>query len=308
MYYPPMEWLNFHHLRYFWVVGREGSIAKASQRLRVAQPTISGQLRMLEDALGHKLLQRAGRGLVLTDVGRMVYQYAEEIFPLGDELLDAVRGRSTGRPVRFTVGVADVVPKLITHRILAPVLGLEDTITLVVLEDRPQRLVAELAAHGLDMVLMDCPLAPGSKVKAFNHLLGECGVSVFGAPALAQRFAPGFPDSLDLAPLLVPTDDSTLRRSLDTWFDQTGLRPNIVGEFEDSALLKVFGRAGAGLFFAPTVIEADVIRQFEVKLVGRVNGLREQYFAVSVERRIRHPAVATITEAARSELFAAPSR
>lgn len=303
MYAGPMEWLNYHHLRYFWMVAREGSIAKASERLRVAQPTISGQLRMLEEALGHKLLRRAGRGVALTDVGQLVYRYADEIFPLGQELLDAVQGRPTGRPVRFAVGVADVVPKHIAHRILAPVLSLPESIALSVTEDRPDRLFAELAVLGLDLVLTDAPLAPGSKVKAFNHLLGECCASVFGVPPLAEAYGPRFPESLDGAPLLMPTEESSLRRSLDLWLDRRGIRPRIVGEFQDSALLKVFGRSGAGLFVAPSVIERDVAQQYGVDRLGRIEEVREQYFAISVERRIRHPAVAAITEAARNELF-----
>jgi LysR family transcriptional activator of nhaA len=298
-----MEWLNYHHLRYFWMVAREGSIAKASQRLRVAQPTISGQLRMLEDALGQKLLRRAGRGVALTEAGQTVYRYAEEIFPLGQELLDALQGRATGRPLRFTVGVADVVPKLISHRILAPVLELADSIVLVVLEDRSERLFAELAGHGVDLVITDTPLPPGAKVKAFNHVLGECGVTVFGRKELAGRYAKEFPKSLDQAPFLLPTDDSTLRRSLDGWFEAAGIRPRIVGEFEDSALLKVFGRAGAGLFAASSVIAEDVVRQFDVVPLGALDGIREQFFAVSVERRLRHPAVVAVTQTARNVLF-----
>lgn len=298
-----MEWLNYHHLRYFWMVAREGSIAKASQRLRVAQPTISGQLRMLEDALGQKLLRRAGRGVALTEAGQTVFRYAEEIFPLGQELLDALQGRATGRPLRFTVGVADVVPKLVSHRILSPVLELEDSIVLVVLEDRSDRLFAELAGHGLDLVITDTPLPPGAKVKAFNHVLGECGVSVFGTKKLAGRYAKEFPRSLDQAPFLMPTDDSSLRRSLDGWFEGAGIRPRIVGEFEDSALLKVFGRGGAGLFAASSVIAEDVVRQFDVVPLGTLEGVREQFFAVSVERRLRHPAVVAVTQTARNVLF-----
>jgi len=298
-----MEWLNYHHLRYFWMVAREGSIAKASKRLRVAQPTISGQLRMLEEALGHKLFERAGRGIALTEVGEMAYRFADEIFPLGQELLDAVQGRPSGRPVQFRVGVADVVPKLIAHRILAPVLSLPEHIVLVVTEDRPDRLFAELAVHGLDLVLTDAPLPPGAKVKAFNHVLGECGVSVFGTSKLANQYREKFPASLDGAPWLLPTHDSSLRRSLDAWLERNDVHPRVVAEFEDSALLKVFGRSGAGLFAASSLLEGDIMRQFEVERVGQLESVREQFYAISVERRIRHPAVATITQAARDSLF-----
>jgi LysR family transcriptional activator of nhaA len=303
MYYRRMDWLNYHHLRYFWVVAREGSIAKASVRLRVAQPTISGQLRMLEDALGQKLFRRAGRGLALTDAGRTVFGYAEEIFPLGQELLDALQGRASGRPVRFTVGVADVVPKLVSHRVLSPVLALPDPVVLEVREDRSDRLFAELAGHSLDLVLTDAPLPPGAKIKAFNHVLGECHVSVFGSPPLAKAHQKGFPKSLEGAPFLLPSDDSALRRTLDGWFERAGVHPRTVAEFEDSALLKVFGRAGAGLFVAPSVIEADVARQYDVVPIGKLKGVREQFFAVSVERRLRHPAVLAVTQAARNVLF-----
>ena len=303
MYHGPMEWLNYHHLRYFWVVAREGSIAKASKRLRVAQPTISGQLRMLEEALGHKLLERAGRGIAPTEVGEMVYRFADEIFPLGQELLDAVHGRPSGRPVRFRVGVADVVPKLIAHRILAPVLSLPENISLVVTEDRPERLFAELAVHGLDLVLTDAPLPPGAKVKAFNHVLGESGVSIFGTTELANEVRENFPASLDDAPWLLPTHDSSLRRSLDAWMELKGIHPRVVAEFEDSALLKVFGRAGAGLFAASSLLEDEIVRHFDVDRVGRLDAVSEQFYAISVERRIRHPAVAAITLAARDSLF-----
>ncbi len=298
-----MEWLNYHHLLYFWAVAREGSVTKASQQLRLAQPTVSGQLKSLEDALGEKLFERTGRRLVLTDVGRVVFRYADEIFSLGRELQDTLKGRPTGRPVRFTVGVADAVPKLVAYRLLLPALSLPEPVHVVCREDKPERLLAELGAHSLDLVISDSPLGAGTRVKAYSHLLGETPVAIFGADALAAAHRRGFPRSLEGAPLLVPTESSALRRSLDQWLDAEGIRPRVVGEFEDSALLKTFGQAGLGLFPAPLAIEAEIRAQFGVKLVGRVDAVKERFYALSVERKIKHPAVLAISEAARRKLF-----
>jgi LysR family transcriptional activator of nhaA len=298
-----MEWLNYHHLLYFWTVAREGSVTRAGEQLRLAQPTISGQIKALEDALGERLFDRSGRRLVLTDIGRVVYQYAEEIFSLGRELQDTLKGRPTGRPVRFTVGVADAVPKLVAYRLLLPALSLPEPVHVVCREDKPERLIAELAAHSLDLVIADSPLGAGAKVKAYSHLLGETPVGIFGAEALAAAHRRGFPRSLEGAPLLVPTESSSLRRSLDQWLDAEGIRPRVVGEIEDSALLKTFGQAGLGLFPAPLAIEAEVRAQFGVRLVGRLDAVRERFYALSVERKIKHPAVLAISEAARRKLF-----
>lgn len=299
----PMEWLNYHHLLYFWTVAREGSVARACQRLNLSQPTISGQLRVLEEALGEKLFTRAGRGLVLTEVGRTVYSYADEIFSLGRELMGNLKDRPTGRPLRLSVGVADVVPKLIAYRLLEPALKLPGRVQVVCREDKPERLLAELALHGVDLVLADAPLSPSLRIRAFSHLLGECGICFFAVPALAAAYRRGFPASLAGAPVLLPTDNTTLRRSLDQWFDAQGLRPQVVGEFEDSALLKVFGQTGAGLFAAPAAIEREVRKQYGVVVVGRVEEIRERYYAISAERRLKHPAVVAISEAAQHHLF-----
>ena len=298
-----MEWLNYHHLLYFWAVAREGGVTKASEQLRLAQPTISGQLKALEEALGEKLFERTGRRLVLTDVGRVVYRYADEIFTLGRELQDTLKGRPTGRPVRFTVGVADAVPKLVAYRLLQPALTLPEPVHVVCREDKPERLLSELGLHSLDLVLSDAPASPGVKVKAYSHLLGETPVAFFGTDALAAEHRRGFPRSLDGAPVLVPTEGSSLRRSLEQWFDAEGLRPRVVGEIEDSALLKVFGQAGTGLFPAPVAIEAEIRVQFGVKVVGRVDAVKARFYALSAERKLKHPAVLAIREAARSELF-----
>jgi LysR family transcriptional activator of nhaA len=298
-----MEWLNYHHLLYFWTVAREGSVTRASQQLRLAQPTVSGQLKALEDALGEKLFERTGRRLVLTDVGRVVLRYADEIFSLGRELQDTLKGRPTGRPIRFTVGVADAVPKLVAYRLLLPALSLPEPVHIVCREDKPERLLAELSVHSLDLVISDSPVGAGVKVKAYSHLLGETPVAFFGSDALASGYRKGFPRSLEGAPVLMPTEGSTLRRSLDQWLDTEGIRPRVVGEIEDSALLKVFGQAGVGLFAAPVAIEAELRAQFGVKLLGRVDSVKERFYALSAERKLKHPAVVAICEGARRRLF-----
>ena len=298
-----MDWLNYHHLLYFWVVAREGSIAKASRELRLAQPTISGQIRALEESLGEKLFQRAGRGLVLTDFGRMVYQHANEIFSLGRELMETVKGRPTGRPVRLSVGIADVVPKRIAYRLLEPALRLSEPIRIVCREDKPDPLLADLATHKLDIVIADSTIPTSVKVRAFNHLLGECGVSLLAAPELARAHRRRFPRSLDGAPVLLPSDESAMRRSLDQWFVARGVRPAVVGEFDDTALAEAFAQAGVGIVAVPDVVEREVCDQYGLRIVGRLDGVRERFYAISVERKLKHPAVVAISAAARDELF-----
>jgi LysR family transcriptional regulator, transcriptional activator of nhaA len=298
-----MEWLNYHHLLYFWTVAREGTIARASEELRLAQPTISGQIRVLEDQLGEKLFQRSGRNLVLTDMGRLVYRYADDIFGLGRELMDTLKDRPTGRPLRFQVGVADEVSKVIAYRLLEPAMRLAQPIYMVCRDGSADRLLTDLATHSLDLVIADTPISPTIKVKAFSHPLGETPVTVFGTAKLAAARRKSFPKSLDGAPFLLPTIGKTLRRMLDQFFDQQSIRPRIVAELDDSALLTTFGQAGAGLFVAPTVLEKEVTRQFGVIAVGRLDAVRERYFAISVERRLKHPAVVAISEAANEMLM-----
>jgi LysR family transcriptional regulator, transcriptional activator of nhaA len=298
-----MEWLNYHHLLYFWMVAREGSVTRASSELRLAQPTISTQIRMLEESLGEKLFTRQGRHLVLTDVGREAYRYADEIFSLGREMLDVIRNRAPGRALRLAVGIADVLPKLVVYRLLEPVRKLAQPVHLVCREGKPEPLLADLAIHKLDLVLADSPVGANTSVRAFHHLLGECGVTFFAKPTLAVRYRKGFPKSLDGAPVLLPVEGSVVRRSLGQWFEAQGIRPNVVGEFEDGALLKAFGAAGAGVFPSPAVIEKEVRRQYDVQVVGRVDSVRERFYAVSHERRLKHPAVVAVCEAAREELF-----
>jgi LysR family transcriptional activator of nhaA len=299
-----MEWLNYHHLLYFWVVAREGSIARACRELNLAQPTISGQLRALEENLGEKLFNRIGRRLVLTETGQVVFQYAEEIFGLGRELTDVLKGRPRGRPIRLTVGISDLIPKLIAYRVLQPALALKEPIQLVCYEDQPDPLLLELSAHRLDLILSHTPAASSIPVRVFNHRLGSCGVSLFAASALASRYRKSFPARLDGAPFLLPVERSASRRALEQWFATEGIHPQVVGEFQDNALLGAFGQGGAGIFAAPTAIENEVRRLYRVNLVGRLDAVTEEFYAISAERKIKHPAVAAITEAARNQLFA----
>ncbi len=298
-----MEWLNYHHLLYFWMAAREGSIAQASKKLLLAQPTITGQIRALENTLGEKLFARSGRNLVLTDVGRTVYRYANEIFSLGRELTDVLKGRPAGHPVRLVVGISDELPKLIVYRLLQPALTLPEPVQIVCQEDRPERLLAELATSGLDLVLTDQPAGPLIRVRAFSHLLGSCGVSIFGTAPLVAKYRQNFPASLDGAPFLLPMEDATLRRSLEQWFDGQKVRPRVAGEFRDSSLLKTFGQAGIGLFASPTVTEKEVRQQYGVSVAGRTETIIERFYAISVERKLKNPAVVAIAEAARDRLF-----
>jgi len=299
-----MDWLNYHHLLYFRTVVREGGIAPAARKLHLTHPTVSAQVRQLERALGEKLLERRGRRVAPTEVGALVYRYADEIFGLGRELTETLRGRPTGRALRLVVGIADVVPKVVAARLLAPTLALPEPVVLECREDKFDRLAVRLVRHDLDVVLSDAPLAARSGVRAFSHLLGECGISFLAAPALARRLAKGFPGSLDGAPFLLPTPGTTLRHSLDEWFDRVGVRPSVRVECEDSALMNSFGRDGVGALACPTAIADDVAARYGLRPVGAAEDLRERYYAVTVERRIRHPAVAAISEAARVGLFA----
>lgn len=298
-----MEWLNYHHLYYFWTVAREGTIVRASETLQVGQPALSTQLRQLEKSLGLKLFQKSGRNLELTESGRTLYRYADEIFSLGREMLDTVKGRSTGKPIRFIVGIVDVVPKLIAKRLLEPALQLPDPLRLICYEDTLERLLAELALQNVDIILSDTPLTGAMKVRAFNHLLGESTVAIFGTKSLCRQYHKGFPGSLDGAPFLLPHRFSALRRSLESWLDANGLHPLIRAEFDDSALLEVFGEAGEGLFAAPFVLKNEICRQHAVEIVGEIPSIHQQFYAISAERRLRHPAVMAISHTARNDLF-----
>jgi LysR family transcriptional activator of nhaA len=299
-----MEWLNYHHLLYFYAVAREGSVTRAAQKLRLAQPTLSGQIRKLEQHFEEKLFERQGRSLVLTEMGRLVYRYADEIFSLGRELTDTLRGRPTLRPARLAVGISEAVPKLVSHHLLETALALREPVKLVLREGKTDDLLAALAVQSFDLVIADAPLGGHHKVRAFDHLLGESKVSFFASPALARAHRRRFPKSLDGAPTILPTENTPLRRALDQWFERVGVRPHIVAEIEDTALLKVFGQHGAGVFPAPEILAAEVRRQYRVVPIGSAGPVRERFYAISVERRIKHPAVAAITARAQRELFA----
>ena len=294
--------LDHHHLLHFWTVVREGGVTRASETLHVSQPTVSGQLRELQEALGEKLLVRSGRTVVLTDVGRTVYRYADEIFALGRELQQAVKGR-VAQPARLAVGVAMVVPKLVAYQILEPALHLPEPIQLDCVHERPERLVAELATYSLDLVLADTPAPPGGQGAGLQPPARRVRRVDLRDRAHGGGPRRRFPRSLDGAPFLLPSGDSGLRLSLEDWFRGQGIRPRVVGTFEDSALIDAFGQAGAGLFAMPSAIDAEVRRQYRVRLVGRLENVRQRFYAITVERKLRNPAVIAISERARA-LFA----
>ena len=298
-----MEWLNYHHLLYFWMVIRTGSVAAASTELRLAPPTISVQIRRLEEQLGEKLLRRSGRRLLPTEMGQSVFRYADDIFSTGRELLDMVRGRPTNRPMKLNVGVVDVMPKFIAHWLIEPALRLGERVRIVCREATPEQLLAQLSVQSLDVVLSDAPIGPGVNVRAYNHLLGETGISFLGVAKLARTHRRRFPKSLNGAPVLLPATNTAVRRSIDQWLETADIRPDIIGEFEDSELLWEFGGAGEGIFPVPTVLERHLTRLHRVKVLGRTDAVRSRFYAISVERRLKHPAVVAICETARRELF-----
>lgn len=298
-----MDWLNYHHLFYFWNVAREGSVVKACEKLHLAQPTISGQIRALEKSMNEKLFMRSGRNLVLTDVGRTVFRYADEIFSLGKELTDMLSREPGNRPLRLLVGVTDVMPKLIAYRILERAYSLPDPVQIICQEGKADRLLADLSVHALDLVLTDSPIDPTIRVKAYNHQLGECGISFFAAPQLARSLAGEFPKNLQGVPFLLPTENTLLRRSLDQWFEANGILPYVISEFDDSALMGVFGQSGRGVFASPNVIRGEVEAQFGVEHIGDAVGVTERFYAISIERRLKHPAISAVVENARTKLF-----
>jgi LysR family transcriptional regulator, transcriptional activator of nhaA len=299
-----MEWLNYHHFLYFWMVAKHGSITRASAVLSLSHPTLSGQIHRLEEALGEKLFARSGRNLVLTDTGRIAFRYAEEIFTLGREFQDTLKGRSTGQPLRLVVGVSDVIAKSIVHRILQPAFQLKDKVRIICREARSaDAFMGELAVHAIDVVLADAPAGPGTPVRTFSHPLGDCGTSFFAAPQPARTYRKGFPGSLDGAPILLPGSDSTFRRALDEWFQSHDVRPEIIAELDDLALAFVLGEEGLGVLAAPDVIGNELRQRYGLQLVGRAKDIRQRFFAISVERKIKNPAVAAICEVARKKIF-----
>jgi len=298
-----MSTLNLKHLRYFWSVASHGSIARASEILHLTPQTISGQLRELEEQMNCKLFKKSGRNLVMTDTGRIVFSYADEMFRLGNELQDVLEGRTPGAALTLTVGIAMVVPKLLAYRILEPVLTMQEPVKLVCLEAPLADLLADLAIHKLDLVLADSPMSPALNIRAYNHPLGESGISFFAARSEARKYTSRFPHSLDGAPMLMPTTSSALRYLLDQWFESEGIKPITVAEFEDRALMKAFGEAKAGIFTSPTTVEDDVVAKYGVRVIGRNDDIKERYYAISSERKIKHPAISVITETARNKLF-----
>ena len=299
-----LDWINYHHLLYFYTAAKEGGVSKAAKILHLAQPTLSSQIKKLEKAIGHDLFDRVGRSLVLTETGHIVYRYADEIFGLGQELSDVLHNRVEEDKTKLRVGVQGALPKLAVYELLRPALESEgQEFQVVCYEGKLNELLAELAMHHLDVVIADRPLAPETHVRAFNHLLGKCGTTVYGTAKLKRKYEKNFPQSLDSAPMLLPTQNTTLRRQLEQWFDDNEIHPQITHEFEDSAVLKVFGQEGHGLFFTPTAIEEDVCSQYSVKVVGRLPDIVERFYAISIEKRLKHPAVVLISDSARDQLF-----
>jgi len=290
-----MDWLNYHHLRYFWMVAREGGLRRAAEKLHVSPPSISAQIRELEATLGEKLFRRSGRGNVLTDVGQVALRYADEIFTLGREMSDALKQRPSGKALRLHVGIADSFPKLVTRQVLEPVFALPQVVHVICREGKVEDLLAQLITHRLDVVLADEP-APGSlKVRVFNHPLGECGVTFCATARLARALRKGYPRSLHQAPALLPTEGTGLRRSLDRWFQLLGIAPRIVAECEDAALLKVMASDGRGFIPVPSVVAQEAVDRFSLRIIGATEKCREQFFAITADRRIHHPAVAVLT-------------
>jgi LysR family transcriptional activator of nhaA len=298
-----MEWLNYRHLYYFWVVARTGSVAHASRELRLTHPTVSTQLHQLEDILGEKLFRKSGRGLALTDVGQTTYRYANEIFGLGRELMDVVQRGAAPSSMRLAIGVTDFLPKSIVQQLLQPALRLKTPVRLICREDRTLAdFLGELSMHALDLVLSDAPAGVDSPVKLFNHVLGECGTTIFGTARTAAALRRGFPRSLDGQPFVAPGRGAALRRAIEQWFDAQGVRPRIVAEVDDSGLGQVFAAMGLGLFAGPATIEGEARKRYDLRIVGAIPSLRQRFYAVTVQRRIRHPGVVAICAAARARL------
>lgn len=297
-----MEWLNYHHLRYFWTVAKEGSLKQAAEKLRVSQPSISTQLAELEAMLGEKLFRRSGRTKVLTDAGQVAFRYADEIFSLGRELVNAIKQRPTAQSLRLYVGVTDSFPKLVTNEILKPAFAMPQTVHIICREGKMEDLLVQLAAHRLDLVLADEPAASSTKVRTFNHRLGESSTTFCAAASLAAALKRGYPKSLHDAPALLPSDNTALRRAVEGWFRAVGVQPRVVAEFEDLALMKVMAAEGRGFVALPTVVADEAVRRYGYRIIGTASACRVQFHGITAERRISHPAVVQITEEARRAL------
>jgi LysR family transcriptional activator of nhaA len=299
-----MEWLNFHHLRYFWTVARKGGVRKAALELHVSQPSISAQLGLLEEALGEKLFKRSGRNLILTEVGHMVLSYADEIFSAGREMLSAVKQRPSARPLRLHIGITDAVSKLITFEILKAAFRFAEPIHIICREGEIGPLVTQLQAHRLDIVLADEPPSSSLEAKTFNHRLGRSGVTFCAVPSLAAKLRRNFPQSLDGAPALLPSENMGVRAALETWFDAQGIRPRVIGEFEDSALMEVCSSGGRGFTVVHTVVDRAALKRYGLRVIARVDECGSDFFAITAERRVKHPAALAITKYAYTSLFA----
>jgi len=307
-----MSALNYKHLHYFWTVAKAGGVARAAERLHLSPQSISGQLKLLEERLGAELFRRVGRKLELNEAGRVALAYAEEIFPRGEELQEILRHRRTNMPELLRVGVADAVPKSIAFRLLEPVLRLSDPMRIVCREWRLKDLLAELAVRRLDVVIADAPMPAPLGVRAFSHLLGTCAIAFFAEPRLARAYRPQFPRSLDNAPMLLPGEDAAVRPKLTQWFATQRIRPRVVGEFDDRALMHDFGRAGSGVFVAPALLADELKQRYRVAVFGETEQVMEEYYAISAERRLTDPAVLVIRKSGRDGVFrqakdAAPS-
>jgi LysR family transcriptional regulator, transcriptional activator of nhaA len=298
-----VEFLNYHHLRYFWNVAKEGGLTKAASKLHVSQPTISAQIQALEGVLGEKLFRRSGRNLTLTDTGQQVLTYAEEIFSLGQDLVNSVKQRPTLRPLRVNLGVADALPKLVVYRIIEPIFRLSQPVQVSCWETNPSDMLLELAAYQLDLVLADEPASSGVTTNVFNHFLGESGVTFCAMPPLAAKLRRGFPTSLNGAPALLPMANSGLRRSLEKWFHAVGVRPRLVGEFYDPAFVNVLALHALGFMSVPTIVVKEIVNRFGFRVIGQTEECQQQFYAITSQRKLAHPAVTAITSDARRRLF-----
>lgn len=298
-----MAALNFKHLRYYWMVAKTGSIAKAAEQLHLTAHAISGQINEFEETLGVELFRKAGRNIELTEAGRRILNYADTIFNTSDQLLDELRDQMATRRRTLRIGIADAVPKIIAYRLIQPALTLEEPIRINCREGRLDLLLGELALHKLDLIIADRPLSPGSNVRAYNHLLGECGLTVFATSALARQYKGTFPQNLDKAPFLIPGEDVTIQARLLRWFEEQHLRPTIIGEFDDGALMKAFGSSGAGFFVAPSAMQREICLQHNVVAVGDIPAIMEQIYVITTERRLSDPAIIAISQTAKNTIF-----
>lgn len=298
-----MRWLNYQHLYYFWHVARCGSVTEASQQLRLAQPTISAQLKSFEEVLGEKLFERQGRSLKLTEAGQLANRYAQQIFSMGQELLDVLDGKTHGAVRELKVGIADVVPKSLAYRLIRPGFATDSVTTVHCFEDKTERLLADLSIAEIDFVIADRPIPPNVKVKAFNHLIGECGVSFLGSKLLANKYRKNFPTSLNAAPLLLPTEESAIRHELSHWFNRVGIEPVCIGAFQDRAFMKLAAKDGRGIMPIPSVVEDEVREEFKLELVGRSTEVKEQLYIISIDRRLKNPIIIQICTEGQKKLF-----